>query len=460
MRVTLDSEAHFKLTITDNLPDGVTLTHLQVKENGGNWREIMNEDVTAGSFTADDSNGDYSLSGSYTGNTVTIDLTRKDTTQTLRGGQTYDVVYTCKVTREDLQGNTVYTLKNDASAKFDGTGLISDSQTQNWQEITQTVTSKVLSKSVDSNNDATHSQLDYTIEINPDGKDLLTGADYLTLTDLLKMPNYPDQVICSSGTWHQDSWLKDCTVDAVLDVSSVKLYYAAKDAEGNLRKDSNGKLVAGSEVTGWTWTYDIDTATNDNRTWHKIVVSNVPDDQPMIFKYTYQVTNNIEEVLKKNCSSPLNYYNFFHGHHIENTASLDGTGYQDNSSGKTNDWKNASSSGGVSSGKSYTLYKVEKGNYGKVLEGAVFQLQAYSNGSYTDMDKTYTTGASGTLTVTKDSWDGFLPNVLYRLIEFSAPSGYKNRMRQPAKPMPFISTSRMPMQPARCPILCLPVRWI
>ena len=423
--VTLDSEAHSKLTITDNLPDGVTLTHLQVKENGGNWREIMDKDVTAGSFTAGDDNNDYSLSGSYTGNTVTIDLTRKDTTQTLRGGQTYDVVYTCKVTREDLQGNTVYTLTNNASAKFDGTGLISDSQTQNWQKITQTVTSKVLSKSVDSNNDATHSQLDYTIEINPDGKDLLTGADYLTLTDLLKMPNYPDQVICCKGDWHQDPWLKDCTVDAVLNVSSVKLYYAAKDAEGNLLKDSNGKLVAGSEVTGWTWTYDIDTATNDNRTWHKIVVSNVPDDQPMIFKYTYQVTNNIEEVLKKNCSSLLNYYKFFGGHHIENTASLDGTGYQDNSSGKTNDWKNASSSGGVSSGKSYTLYKVEKGNYGKVLEGAVFQLQAYSNGSYTGMDKTYTTGASGTLTVTKDSWVNFQPNVLYRLIEISAPSGYK-----------------------------------
>ena len=72
------------------------------------------------------------------------------------------------------------------------------------------------------------------------------------------------------------------------------------------------------------------------------------------------------------------------------------------------------------------MYKVEKGNYGKLLSGAVFKLQQYKNSQYEDVTPatTFTTNEDGIIQI---KWDDtrFKKNVLYRLVETQAPSGYK-----------------------------------
>lgn len=110
---------------------------------------------------------------------------------------------------------------------------------------------------------------------------------------------------------------------------------------------------------------------------------------------------------------------------INNTAKLSGTSHEGTTGDKSYLWERQAAGGGVTTDKNYILYKVEKGNYGKAVSGAVFQLQKYVNEAYQNIDgKTFTTDQEGKITVL---WDANLyeKNVLYRLVEVKAPSGYK-----------------------------------
>ena len=188
--------------------------------------------------------------------------------------------------------------------------------------------------------------------------------------------------------------------------NSVKLYYAVKDEQGN--------YVPGTEVSGWSWTYKNEQKPNwQNWTEHILTVSGVPDQKVLIFKYDYIIERDAPDEAK---NMKVN---------LVNEAELFGTDYKDDSGQKEYIWQESAAGGGVTTDKNYTLYKVEKGNYGKLLSGAVFKLQQYKDGTYIDVTPTtFTTDADGIIQI---KWDDnvFEKNVLYRLVETQAPSGYK-----------------------------------
>ncbi len=109
---------------------------------------------------------------------------------------------------------------------------------------------------------------------------------------------------------------------------------------------------------------------------------------------------------------------------INNTAKLSGTSHEGTTGDKSYLW-NAKQQVVVLQLIRTISYTSGERKLRKAVSGAVFQLQKYVNEAYQNIDgKTFTTDQEGKITVL---WDANLyeKNVLYKLVEVKAPSGYK-----------------------------------
>lgn len=395
IKVTTDKKDHQTLTVTDKLPAGVKLTGFMVKKkNASNTEYTVNSDGTF-SKQSGDFEDEFSIDGSkYENDIFTLVIKRKNGKR-LPTAMEFEITVKCEVDgAEKMEAGTKYTFTNEASAKLDDLDIGSSSQTQEWTKKDTTVVKKVVDKS--GNYDNTTRRAKYSIVLNPDAKDLVTGTDKLTLEDILDSYN---------KSYYSDGGTDGVTVQTELIPSTVKLYYAVPDG--------NGGYTAGEEVTGWAWTYKEEPPSYD-RTKHIITATGIPDSTALIFKYEYLITVDVPD--KNHTKVQVN---------INNTAKLSGTSYEGTTGDKSYTWERQAAGGGVTTDKNYVLYKVEKGNYGKAVSGAVFQLQKYVDEDYQNIDgKTFTTDQEGKITVL---WDASLyeKNVLYKLVEVKAPSGYK-----------------------------------
>lgn len=400
IKVTTDTKDHQTLTVIDKLPNGVKLTGFEVKKNSGRYNEskyTVNSDST---FSKQSGNfeDEFSIEGSkYENDTFTL-VIKRDSEKPLPTAMEFEITVKCEVDgAQKMVAGTKYTFTNEASAKLDDLDIGSSSQTQEWTKKDTTVAKKVVDKSGDYDNKTR--RVKYSIVLNPDAKDLVKGTDKLTLVDTLDSYN--------KTYWSDGDGIDGVTVQTELIPNTVKLYHAVPDG--------NGGYIAGDEVTGWAWTYKEEpTSYDQNRTNHIITSTDIPDSTALIFKYEYLITVDVPD--KNHTKVNVN---------INNTATLSGTSYTDTTGDKTYYWERQAAGGGVTTDKNYVLYKVEKGNYGKAVSGAVFQLQKYVNGAYQNIDgKTFTTDQEGKITVL---WDASLyeKNVLYKLVEVKAPSGYK-----------------------------------
>lgn len=395
IKVTTDTKDHQTLTVTDKLPKGVKLTGFMVKkENGSDSEYTVNSN---GTFSKQSGNfeEEFSIEGSkYENDTFTL-VIKRQSGEPLPTAMEFEITVKCEVNgAQEMVAGTKYIFTNEASAKLDDVSIGSSSQTQEWTKKDTTVAKKVVDKSGDYDN--TTRRVKYSIVLNPDANDLVVGTDKLTLEDILD--SYDKTYWAEGGN-------DGVTVQAELIPSTVKLYYAVPDG--------NGGYTAGDEVTGWAWTYKEEPPSYDH-TKHIITATGVPDSTALIFKYEYLITVDVPD--KNHTKVSVN---------INNTAKLSGTSHEGTTGDKSYLWERQAAGGGVTTDKNYVLYKVEKGNYGKAVSGAVFQLQKYINGDYQNIDgKTFTTDQEGKITVL---WDASLyeKNVLYRLVEVKAPSGYK-----------------------------------
>lgn len=399
IKVTTDTKDHQTLTVIDKLPNGVKLTGFEVKKNSGKYNEskyTVNSDST---FSKQSGNfeDEFSIEGSkYENDTFTL-VIKRDSEKPLPTAMEFEITVKCEVDgAQEMVAGTKYTFTNEASAKLDDLDIGSSSQTQEWTKKDTTVAKKVVDKSGDYDN--TTRRVKYSIVLNPDANDLVKGTDKLTLVDTLDSYN---------KTHWSDGGSDGVTVQTELIPNTVKLYYAVPD--------ENGGYTTGDEVTGWAWTYKEEpTSYSQDRINHIITATDIPDSTALIFKYEYLITVDVPD--KNHTKVNVN---------INNTATLLGTSHTDTTGDKTYVWERQAAGGGVTTDKNYVLYKVEKGNYGKAVSGAVFQLQKYLNGDYQNIDgKTFTTDQEGKITVL---WDASLyeKNVLYKLVEVKAPSGYK-----------------------------------
>ena len=413
IEVTTGSDEYSTIKVTDILPEGLKLKGISIIDNNGRKVDSLTAD-SSGNINGQ--NDTYKVTGTYAEKSVdskrdkiNLNLSYVDTSEKIPPNTTYIVTVVCE-TKDSSQyeNNKTYTFSNDANVTFDKKEIGSSSQTQNWTKKKNTVEHKVVDKT--GTWDGNSHQADYSIVLNPDGKDVVEGVDVLTLTDVLDSVDHPYHATSKDGT-NVDCSKITFTVELI--PTTVKLYYAVANSDGSYGKGSNPQ-----QVQGYKWTYTKGPKQyNNGITSHTLTLTNVPDSTPLVLEYRYSVKRdapaNVAEAQVK----------------FNNTATLSGEGNNSSSSDKTEMWKESATGGDVSTEKAYTIYKVEEGNYGKLLQGAIFKLQKYdatAEGNYSDVnpEKTFTTDTDGKIQI---KWDASLyqSNTLYRLIEKTPPEGYK-----------------------------------
>lgn len=275
IKVTLGKNAN-KLTITDALPEGVTLVSIS-GEDTLNSGETTLTPAKGGAVSGQ--LGSCALNGTYDSgkNTLTVDVTSKNTGGTLSAGQ-YTLVVNCQVdmTAEGYEAGKTYTFTNSAAAKADNAEIGSADQTQDWTEDVDHESAKVVDKSGAWDNNAR--RFKYSIALNLYGKDIVEGSDVLTLTDAFeyypKISGHPAGDY-TSGTTQFDltAWLVPDSVQLyegklhlrailavllVVLITSVSVAQAAGSApdltrQGSitvtLRDAQNGAAMSGGELT-------------------------------------------------------------------------------------------------------------------------------------------------------------------------------------------------------------------
>lgn len=259
--------------------------------------------------------------------------------------------------------------------------------------------------------------LNYTVTINPEGKKLLENStEGLKIKDKLSVQVHPDYVnLNNNGTGD----VNRVTVSAELNEKSVKLYYAVKNSStGEL--ESTGQEVQGCKMTLESYP-DLE---HPERMLYIIHLTDVPDDEPLILRYTYTLVSDIDV----HYGSQWQSYGYWKDHGVQNTVELEGTSYEKTLKPTATDYAYSGTSGNVMSTYFLTLKKVAKGDYTTLLPGAVFQLRKYENGGFVDVaGKTYKTDYAGTITIQQGKNDGdfqFDTNTLYCLVETEPPKGY------------------------------------
>lgn len=399
------AEKSSMLSVLDTLPEGVELEEIRGESNlsGMGQITISKDGAVSGR------NNVYQITGTYQNRKVNLVLTCTDAQNgTQLDAGVYTLVIKCKVSKEKLDSyaaGKTYSFQNHAEATSDQGSMGSVDQTQQWTEDASGDESKVVDKTGVWDNDSR--RVKYSICLNPDGKDLVNGADTLTLTDVMKY--YTKMYVHLPNNWNDG---KTLDLNAWLVPGSVKLYRA--------EKQEDGVVLKGDEIKNWTWT--VQTSVGDPDWQGAFTIANtltgsgLPDGTPMILEYDYQFQADV----------PKGYIGDY-ALTVSNSAQLDGTAYEDNEYQNDVMWKEQTHTGQVSTDKRCTLYKVSKGDYGTTLAGAVFRLQKYDGTGYVNTDASYTTDTDGKIIIQWQKEDvdfSYEKNVLYRLVETNAPQNY------------------------------------
>lgn len=383
-----------QLTLIDTLPEGVTLEGLHL--SGSSNLNVTLTVAEDGTISGTDTTNRCSISGTYSGQVITLNIKPQAEGQTFIDGEEFVLTVNCRVT-DGENATESKELTNNVTMELDGEDIGSASQTQNWtyQEDAQ----DVVSKNGKWDNNAR--LLTYTLAINPEGKDLDPELDYLELKDVLK---YKKRLGINISV---EPWWVNVDVNISLNQGSVTLKNTATE----------------EPVTDWSWTYST-AAEND---WSQYILNTltvtIPDGTPLQLEYSYSVSSNAKEG-----------YTFELD--VSNTATLQTQYYDEDrlESGKT--WSNQTTSGGVTSSSSLlTLTKVNAANNGEYLPGAEFTVYAYRQSTVEgvptpswEYEWAYTTDDKGAITITQgDASKGehvFDTDVLFKVVETKAPSGY------------------------------------
>lgn len=213
----------------------------------------------------------------------------------------------------------------------------------------------------------------YQVKINPDGKDLISTADQITLKDTFTT---------SQGA------------TAVL--QDVHLY------------KEDGTTLADEDIRGLT------TKTDESGSECKYTIElTVPDDQAYVFSYKYKIdTSNLTPQQKKNVK-------------LNNKAKLFG---KETKSGEIQYHAQDISAGAYSNGQ-LLLHKVQKNLESQDVAGAEFTLSKLDSSGWTICKNSLVTDQTGEIHFAKAATESTNSapveyNTLYKLVEIKAPNGY------------------------------------
>ena len=217
-------------------------------------------------------------------------------------------------------------------------------------------------------------KVEYSVCINPAGKDLNPNSDKLDLVDNLDLPQWTSYT-------------------SYLDLSSLKIY----EYDGT-KENHRGNVIDSSR-----YKVQYDEAN------HKLTIT-LPDELAcvLVYAYDFDVGTAANPTIRNSVS-------LLEG---ENASSVDTT------------IDTTHSSAGVVKGK-MTIYKVDSKDYSKLLPNAKFKLSKYDpttkewKGIQKENSDEYVTNDRGEIVFSGSSEDKFLvANTLYKLEEIEAPSGY------------------------------------
>ena len=239
---------------------------------------------------------------------------------------------------------------------------------------TFTRTFNVLKKTGKQTESSGDSRAHYSIVINPTGKDLVLGADTVTLTDTLAVQK---------------------GFSAQLDRSTLKLYNYPKQEGDTPLPDT---------------LYDFHPSSSVNSDGQNVYTMTfvLPDERAFVLEYEYFTNAKSQKV------------------ELKNTAQLSSG---DESKESTN-LKEVSGWASVEQNR-LALYKVDSGNENIGLAGAVFRMQKFDaiTGQWDAGTVLPETDANGTLSLTIDQY-GITTDTLYKLVEESAPAGYAKTSKE------------------------------
>lgn len=391
-------------TITDTLPEGVTLKEIFAVTNHTNCNTQLALSENAQIELTNGVSGKVVVTYNDTDEDNNVIITAKN--DATNRNMLY-IKYVCQIDKsaEESGSNggknddgTVsagssakeYILTNTVKVTENGNkeyGSDDQTTTVTWQDEDDSSNTLTKNQQFDEDNNVIH----YSLNINPSANIYVTssGENYsdLVVTDTLTYYSFP-----STGYAR----------DASLILNSVSLYYAKTDEEGNVLRDANGNLIKGNKLSSneYTWTYDVKV---DSYTWQefttKTITLTVPNGTALVFEYDFlvKIIKDEDAVSGSTEANVTNSATITVGG--ETISSVPGVTTTD----KVEESGTSASAHGAAG---YTIYKVDENNFSMPLENAKFDLYVWSK-AVTDEEgnvteeagfkkvDTFTTGPTG-----------------------------------------------------------------
>ena len=348
------------IAVTDTLDSRVTFVDAEATFNyGGNscWPGSGSYDLKQKKY----------FSWNVSNNVVTFQFNElKSITETARITAII-IRYKVKVTDPEWASNPEKTLETYPNTAAWGEAKASAS-------ATFTRKFNVLKKTGTETNSNNDSRAHYSIVINPTGKDLVPGADTITLTDTLTVEK---------------------GFSAQLDRSTLKLYNYPKQEGDTPLPDT---------------LYDFHPSSSVNSDGQNVYTMTfvLPDERAFVLEYEYFTNAKNQKV------------------ELKNTAQLSGGGESEESTKlkEVNGWASVKQN-------RLALYKVDSDNENIGLAGAVFRMYKFdaTTGRWDAGTVLPDTDATGTLSLTIGE-HGITTDTLYKLVEESAPAGYAKTSKE------------------------------
>lgn len=348
------------IAVTDTLDSRVTFVDAEATFNyGGNscWPGSGSYDLKQKKY----------FSWNVSNNVVTFQFNElKSITETARITAII-IRYKVKVTDPDWASNPEKTLETYPNTAAWGEAKASAS-------ATFTRKFNVLKKTGTETNSNNDSRAHYSIVINPTGKDLVPGADTITLTDTLTVQK---------------------GFSAQLDRSTLKLYNYPKQEGDTPLPDT---------------LYDFHPSSSVNSDGQNVYTMTfvLPDERAFVLEYEYFTNAKNQKV------------------ELKNAAQLSGGGESEESTKlkEVNGWASVKQN-------RLALYKVDSDNENIGLAGAVFRMYKFNatTGQWDTGTVLPDTDATGTLSLTIGDYV-ITTDTLYKLVEDTAPAGYAKTSKE------------------------------
>lgn len=366
-RIIIKPKDSKTFTITDTLPEGVTLNpddvDIRIYKEQGNilYETWYDKKYNVKENTIDDNGTSIKNPSkpeiSVNGQELKITFSNEDLLAQL-AKNTHGFCIDYKVTLSDSFWKD---LKNNKKQYANTVQWDAKTETQETTVTRQTDVIAKTAEQVVGEDGKVKNTVKYYVTINPAGEKLNEGRN-LTLTDTLQTQNITSEIR----------------------LGTVKLYsYNQNNKTGHYK---------GEELNATSFTFQYDES-------KKTFTAVVPDQTPCVLEYEYDIDPGDKNSVTVNNSVKL-------------------TGQDSTSSNNSISIQASSSSAGVTKGNVLELIKVDSQHYQITLKGAEFRINYYENSTWTQGSDTYTTGEDGSVNVESS---GVKKNTLCAVKETKAP---------------------------------------